>query len=181
MSLAHAILGLLEEEPRTGYDLKTRSFDHSVNHFWSADQAQIYRTLDKLVEQGWVESQLEIQHDHPNRKIYHITSVGKSELRRWQHEYQPLTSIREPFLVQFFFGSALSNAELIAMLERQITSYQERLEGYRCIKLAASSEDPQITRQQALHRLTLERGIRNAESSIEWAQQAISVIKGLPE
>lgn len=180
MSLVHAILGLLHEHPWTGYDLKTQGFDRRVNHFWSADQAQIYRTLDKLVEQGWAESRVEIQHDHPNRKIYSITAQGEAELARWQHEYQPPSTIREPFLVQFFFGADLSNAQLIAMLAAQIAAQEERLAAYRCVELPAIT-DPHVTRAQSLHRLTLERGISSAENAIAWAQQAIAVIKNLEE
>lgn len=180
MSLAHAILGLLKEEPRTGYDLKTQGFDRRVNHFWSADQAQIYRTLDKLVEQGWVESQLEIQQDHPNRKVYHITSDGEKELHHWQLETQPPSTIREPFLIQFFFGSNLSNSELIRLLEDQIAAQQERLDGYNCVRVPDLNE-PGITREKVLHRLTLERGIGNAENTIRWARHAIEVVKALKE
>src|SRR5579875_1236367 len=44
MSLTHAILGFLNRQPMTGYDLKTQCFDISVAYFWPADQAQIYRT-----------------------------------------------------------------------------------------------------------------------------------------
>ncbi len=47
MSLKHAILGFLELSPFSGYDLK-KAFDGSVQHFWPADQAQIYRTLNQL-------------------------------------------------------------------------------------------------------------------------------------
>ena len=179
MSLIHAILGLLQEKPRSGYELKTQGFDRRVNHFWSADQAQIYRTLDKLDEQGWAGSELEIQQDHPNRKIYHITPQGTAELRRWQHEYQPPSTIREPFLVQFFFGADLSNAELIAMLAQQIAAQRERLAVYYCVELPAL-DDTAITREQVLQRLTLERGIGSAQTAIEWAERAIARIEKLP-
>ena len=52
MSLDHAILGFLNYHPYTGYDLK-KIFDSSVQHFWPADQSQIYRTLNRLTEQGF--------------------------------------------------------------------------------------------------------------------------------
>ena len=48
MSLEHAILGFLNARARSGYDLKTRCFDVEAKAFWSADQAQIYRTLERL-------------------------------------------------------------------------------------------------------------------------------------
>jgi hypothetical protein len=45
MSLEFAILGFLNYQPYSGYDLK-KIFDTSVRHFWPADQSQIYRTLE---------------------------------------------------------------------------------------------------------------------------------------
>ena len=51
MSLEYAILGFLNYQPFSGYDLK-KLFDTSVRHFWPADQSQIYRTLARLTEQG---------------------------------------------------------------------------------------------------------------------------------
>ena len=47
MSLEYAILGFLNYLPLSGYDLK-KMFDTSVQHFWPADQSQIYRTLARL-------------------------------------------------------------------------------------------------------------------------------------
>jgi len=59
----------------TGYDLKTSCFDQCIAHLWPADPAQIYRTLDKLVEQGWITWHSQIQLDRPNRKVYSVTKA----------------------------------------------------------------------------------------------------------
>lgn len=69
MSLAHAILGFLQKQKMTGYDLKISCFDQCLAHLWPADQAHIYKTLDKLLEQDWITCNVEIQHDRPNRKV----------------------------------------------------------------------------------------------------------------
>ncbi|MBK7448579.1 MAG: PadR family transcriptional regulator [Anaerolineales bacterium] len=54
MSLKHAILGFLSFKPFSGYELK-KAFDSSVQHFWPANQSQIYRTLAELEGGGFVE------------------------------------------------------------------------------------------------------------------------------
>ena len=82
MSLDHAILGFLNYHPYSGYDLK-KIFDTSVQHFWSADQSQIYRTLNRLTKQGFAEMEKIPQDDRPDRKVYHITEAGRSELLQW--------------------------------------------------------------------------------------------------
>ncbi len=178
MSLPHAILGLLQNEPMTGYDLKTRAFDQSIGHFWPADQAQIYRTLDKLTEEGWVESHLEIQEDRPNRKIYHITDTGRAELHRWLLTAQSLPANRQPFLIQVFFAKDLSNETIINLMEQQLELHQSRLAEYQEIPLPPLG-DPSLTRDQTLRRLTLESGIKVEEARIAWLEEAIEIARQL--
>ena len=180
MSLSHAILGLLSQMPMTGYDLKNHQFDASIAHFWPADQAQIYRTLDKMAEQGWIESQVEFQEDRPNRKVYSITSDGKAELHRWLLLPQPLTPYREPFLIQLFFAGDLSNEEVIGLLEAQRDAHEERLRGYLEIPLPTLD---QLTgdRQTSLQRLTLEMGIQVEKAYLDWFEMTINVVQNLPK
>ena len=82
MSLSHAILGFLNHRPHSGYDLK-KVFDASVRHFWPADQSQIYRTLSRMSQNGWTETEIIRQESRPDRKLYHITAAGRKELHRW--------------------------------------------------------------------------------------------------
>ncbi|MCA9914760.1 MAG: PadR family transcriptional regulator, partial [Anaerolineae bacterium] len=140
MSLNHAILGLLRIQPMTGYDLKHLAFDQTVAHFWRADQAQIYRTLDKMAGEGWVTSELEIQEDRPNRKVYQVTPAGEAELERWLREEQALYTHREAFLVQLFFASSLPDEVILQHIESQITGHQARLEAYQQIDMPPSDD-----------------------------------------
>lgn len=72
MSLEYAILGFLQYKPIFGYDMK-KMFDASIKHFWSADQSQIYRALNKLTNEGLIDIKLIIQDNKPNSKIYNVT------------------------------------------------------------------------------------------------------------
>ncbi|MEO1643977.1 MAG: PadR family transcriptional regulator, partial [Chloroflexota bacterium] len=47
MSLQHILLGLLSDEPGSGYDLNKR-LQAEGQHFWTTDQSQIYRALYKM-------------------------------------------------------------------------------------------------------------------------------------
>lgn len=178
MSLAHAILGLLQEEPMTGYDLKTRCFDDSIAHFWPADQAQIYRTLDKLADAGWVACEVEYQEDRPNRKVCHLTEAGRAELRRWLTTPQALPVYREPFLIQLFFAGGLTNEQILAQMQAQLDLHHERLAQYEGIPLPPIGH-PAADRDLTLQRLTLELGIRSEQASIEWLEMAMEVVRGL--
>ena len=80
MSLDAAILGFLGERPRSGYDLKTRCFDGVARDFWTADQAQIYRTLERLQAAKLVRSSRKRQTGKPDRKVYSVTAAGSASL-----------------------------------------------------------------------------------------------------
>ncbi len=180
MSLPHAILGLLQWQPMTGYDLKTQQFDKSVNHFWPADQAQIYRTLDKLVEQGWASVHLEIQHDRPNRKVYTLTEAGLAELHRWLSEPQGMPTFRDPFLIQVFFADQLTDAQILALLETQRSDHEELLAFYQRMPEylpLPTLDDKTANRKQIMHRLVLEMVLFKERAYIDWLHQAISTIQ----
>lgn len=176
MSLQHAILGILSQQPMTGYDLKIECFDRSIAHFWQADQAQIYRTLDKMAEAGYVASTLEIQTERPNRKVYSLTDAGRAELRRWLLTPQALVAYREPLLVQLFFADALTNAQIIALLEAQQAAHAERWQAYAAVPLPpldVLGDD----RAAQLQRLTLELGLRIEAAYADWFALALAVLR----
>ncbi|GAB1541318.1 hypothetical protein NUACC21_39890 [Scytonema sp. NUACC21] len=176
MSLAHAIMGLLKQEEMTGYDLKTRCFDRSIAHLWQADQAQIYRTLEKLEEQGWISCTVEIQHDRPNRKVYCLTEAGKSELVRWLQCPQPLPTIRDPLLIQMFFAGQLPNDAIIRLLEKQLIARREKIAECEEIELPPLGNSA-ASRDQVLQRLVLELVLQQERTYIDWLDTAIETIR----
>lgn len=179
MSLAHTILGLLQQEEMTGYDLKTTCFDQCVAHLWPADQAQIYRTLDKLVEQGWISCSVEIQSDRPNRKVYSVTETGKAEFMRWLQRHQPLPTLREPLLVQLYFAAQLPNAAIIKLLEQQLAVRKNKLAECDHIQLPKLG-DRCANREQIMQRLVLDLVIQREQTYIDWLKTAIEMIEQTP-
>lgn len=172
MSLAYAILGFLQQEERTGYDLKIDCFDRCMAYLWAADQAQIYKTLDKLVAQGWITCRVEIQHDRPNRKIYSLTATGEAELTKWLGCHQPLPIVREPLLVQLYFASQLPNAAIAQLLQQQLVARQEKLAKCQQSNLPTL----EASREQILQRLVIDLAIAREQTYIDWLKAAIDVI-----
>ena len=54
MSLRHAVLGALADEPRNGYAL-VKHFGQSLGYAWSASHSQIYPELARLRDDGLIE------------------------------------------------------------------------------------------------------------------------------
>jgi len=174
MSLKHAILGFLNYNPLSGYDLKG-AFDTSVRHFWPADQSQIYRTLAELAEKGWAEMEVIEQDDRPDRKVYHITEAGRQELRQWLAVPLPPGRPRSAALIQVFFAGQLSDEEILAMFEREAEQVREILERYSQVpqQAAAYRESIGSPREWFFWMLTLECGIKSAETHLEWVENVI--------
>jgi DNA-binding PadR family transcriptional regulator len=145
-----------------------------VQHFWSADQSQIYRTLEQIVEAGWAEVKLVEQQARPNRKVYHITKPGRAELRRWL--VAPLIHREEhdPFLIQLFFAGNLPDAEVEALLEREAAAAREQLATFDQIHQQFS---PATSRAQAFTLLTLDYGIQSTQAHLTWIEAALAQVR----
>lgn len=180
MSLKYAILSILNITPMTGYDLKHEAFDATVQHFWPADQAQIYRTLNRLSDDGWAEYHVEQQEDRPNRKVYAITDAGRAALKEWLLSDQEPPVLRDPFLIQLFFGTELPNDDLLDRVEQQLAAHRAQLDIFHQIPIPPREEIPG-DRWLALQYLTLDFGIALEETYIEWLEKCRDRIQQLPD
>lgn len=176
MSLEAAILGFLGEKPRSGYDLKTRCFDDDAKPFWTADQAQIYRTLERLQGLRLVTSKRTRQVGKPDRRVYEITGAGRETLASWTAEVTPLASPREPFLLQLFFGAGLSDSELLELLGQRRALHQLRLEGLRERGVAASTDASVPLRQATLRESAFDGAIAQERAAIDWLDDTIEAV-----
>jgi DNA-binding PadR family transcriptional regulator len=83
MSIKHALLALLADEPSHGYELKKR-YDQEMGLLWPLQQAQVYNNLRLLENAGLVELDARIAQDNlPDQKRYRLTAPGQQELARW--------------------------------------------------------------------------------------------------
>jgi DNA-binding PadR family transcriptional regulator len=181
MPLAHAILASLDFQPMTGYDLK-KFFDQSVGHFWTTTQSHIYKALNDLERQGWVEKHTFLQENKPNRKEYSITDSGQAELRRWLTTPLPLSPVREAWLIQIFFSHHSTNEEITALLEARLRNFREILESYQGQTDAALPFEvpPGLERAHALWQTTQDYGMAYYEFEMHWNMEMLERVKNLP-
>lgn len=181
VSLKHALLGFLSFGPATGYELK-HAFENSIQHFWSADLSQIYRTLESLREEGLVTMRIEHQETKPPKHIYSLTESGQAELLRWLHEPTvELPTVRNPFLFKVFFGALLPKEVMLEHLHRFEAALHERLEVYQQIQEYL----PKRCRELGLHHhepfllATVRLGLNNLEVYQQWCREFIEELKRL--
>jgi PadR family transcriptional regulator, regulatory protein AphA len=181
MSLAYGILASLDFQAMSGYELK-KFFDRSIGNFWSTTQSHIYKALEDLERQGWVEMHLVAQEDRPNRKEYVLTGPGRAELRRWLTTPLPPTPVRESWLIQLFFSHTSSDAEIEALARARGETNRQVLEPYRSQTRSAVPQDlpPGLQRAAALWQLTLDYGIAYYEFEQHWNEEMLERVKHLP-
>jgi DNA-binding PadR family transcriptional regulator len=173
MSLPHALLGLLNYHPATGYELKT-AFNESIHFFWNATLPQIYRTLKQMEEKKWLTVTVEHQDGKPSRRIYRVTDTGQGELRRWLREVPEIPEHREPMLIKVFFGNQVEPEHFRFHVQRYREYYAGLLRRYdqeikpaieQAAKLAGAGDDARYWG------LTLDFGRRYAKMVLDWCDE----------
>src|SRR5688500_3170140 len=99
MSLQHALLGVLEARPMSGYDL-VQFFDSSTGWIWAASQSQSYPTMRTVESEGLIKGDDEPRGPKLTRTVYSVTDPGRGELAQWLSTPHDPAPPRDPFLVQ---------------------------------------------------------------------------------
>ncbi|MFJ9691521.1 PadR family transcriptional regulator [Kitasatospora sp. NPDC101183] len=106
MSLGQMLLGLLEDQPRHGYDIK-RLYDEHFGRDRALHYGQVYATLSRLLKNGLVVVEGVESGAGPDRKRYAITDAGVTDLADW---------INRPESPQPYLQSTLYHKVVLAIL-----------------------------------------------------------------
>jgi DNA-binding PadR family transcriptional regulator len=166
MSLRHAVLGLLSEEPGSGWDL-LQKFEMSLANVWPATQRQVYGARPKRADAGLIAV---VEEGPRGRKVYEITDEGRAELRHWLLETRPRTR-RDDLLLRVFFLNAVEPAQARGFLARTAEAVTERHEELRKLDEQIDWGDDALS---VYGRLALEWGLRYTVMHREWAEWALT-------
>jgi DNA-binding PadR family transcriptional regulator len=166
VSLRYALLGLLAEEPASGYDL-TRKFEVLRRYAWHAQSSQIYPELGQLSKDGLVSI---VERGARGRQTYAITEAGRAALREWLRHPPEVFTVRNEFVLRLFLLSALEPAEarevLSQLAEDSAVAWAELSGEVAAFDAAADGPPP-------MRRLVAEYGLRSFQTLSEWAQWAL--------
>jgi len=181
MSLRHGLLGLLNYEPMTGYELD-KEFKESLAYFWQAKPQQIYRELNTMEQNGWLVSERVPQEDKPNRRVYTITEEGKAEFMGWlsspKEDIQNATRVKSVFLMRLFFAGETSKEQALGLLnayrEQCLADMDEMSEAKEQLSQVHNSYDPDKAIYWQLIGL---HGEMIRQTRLEWVEKAIAILK----
>jgi DNA-binding PadR family transcriptional regulator len=176
VSVRYALLGILSQKERHGYDLKD-AFDERVGAFWSLNFGQIYSTLDRLEGEGLVEWRAEPQERRPNRKIYRITPKGRRELEEWlSRPVERPRALRDELFIKLLFLDAEDREPILALIDKQKRVYMQHMQRLTRRKLELS-EHPE-RRSLLVTELLMDAALFHAEADLKWLAHTEQKLRG---
>jgi PadR family transcriptional regulator, regulatory protein AphA len=172
----YLLLGLLDLEDQSGYDLKQLS-EQSVGHFWRESYGQIYPALAQLEREGLVKSRLEHRAGKPDRKVYALLDAGRERLRAWLRESVRDEVPRNELLLKLFFGRLASRATLRAHLRAKRDRLLEELQTYRQLRATLEREAAR-RRELPYWLLSLRYGEILTRAQLSWCGEALRYFSG---
>ena len=168
MSLRHALLGLLSEQPQSGWDL-SRRFTETLAAVWPAGHPQIYGELRKL----HADRLITVQETGPRgRVVYSVTPAGRAEVTRWLTDDAVDHTMRlEPILRSVFFW-LMPPDKLLEHLDAEAAHYRSAADQYRRLADAKDRGDFGDSEQTRSLRIAAEAAIRVNQALAEWAEWA---------
>lgn len=176
-TLGYALLGLLHQLPRSGYDLRKVFETTPMGHF-SSSPGTIYPALGRLEEAGLVEEVPQQQVSGRARRSLRLTERGEAALKSWLHKLVTADDIIwrvHVLLLRFAFMSddLVSNNHRIAFLEgfqTEAIAYLQHLETFYAENGPAMPVEG---------RLALLNGVEGYRGRVRWVAQALATLRAL--
>jgi len=178
VSVRNAILGLLAQKPRHGYELRA-AFSAVVGEAtWDVKPAQIYTTLERLEESGLVQTKSDLgQGREPDRRIYAITRDGRDALKDWFEDGVSTEHQRDEFYVKLMIGLVSGEADPSRIIQTQ----RSRL--YQELHDATTHRDEHDPHAEMAQILLIDKTIMHLEADLRWLdmiEMRLEAIKGQP-
>jgi PadR family transcriptional regulator, regulatory protein AphA len=169
-ALGYALLGLLQQKPASGYDLR-KIFASTSMKTYSDSPGAIYPALGRLEKQRLIRGTIEDGVGMRRRRVFHATQMGLYELREWINRSvtrDDLVRGQQEIMLRFAFSekavAAATSLILLRSLEVAIQGHLAELnEEFDAIKAVLPLSA----------RLAFECGIRATESFQQWNRDAI--------
>lgn len=170
----YLILGLLSEQPMTGYEIK-KIVDIRFSYFWSESYGQIYPELKKLESQEVITSLGAVSASGRDSKKYQITQKGLDELSEWLQMPVEKEVVRYELLLKLYFSNHIACDVMLKHIQAFQTNHRQQQALFEEFKkqLEASSHTGN-NHQQALMVLSFGRKVWKAYD--EWCEEMIHLL-----
>jgi DNA-binding PadR family transcriptional regulator len=169
------VLGLLEQQPMSGYDIK-RLLERLDGLIGSSSFGQIYPTLHTLLEEGWVTVNVVTRENRPPKKVYTIKQEGQQALQEWAGQPSLSGASQKALVMRLILARGYPQRRLMAHLRQRrahVVAHRNALE-----ELRGESEQAGGGWQ-----LALDYGLAVTDAELGWLDHALDATpqETLPE
>jgi DNA-binding PadR family transcriptional regulator len=168
-----AILGLLNESPMHGYELRKR-LSTLLGGLRAISYGSLYPTLRRLSEAGWIteEEPLDpaaagVARSRRGKRVYRLTAEGKEHLSELLAEVGPDAFEDEGFGARLAFFAQTRADIRLKVLEGRRRRVEEQRDGLRSAMTRTGERLDRYTRQ--LH----EHGLESSDREVRWLTELI--------
>lgn len=175
MSVRQAMLALLEEGPKYGYQLRAE-FEERTGSTWPLNVGQVYTTLSRLERDGLVVvDDGGADHDGPaapdagdrGQVSYRITEEGSKDVREWFASPVARTQpARDELAIKLAIAVTVPGIDIGQLVQQQRTATMSALQGWTRLK-RASADDP-VGPSDLARSLVVESLVFDAEAELRW-------------
>jgi DNA-binding PadR family transcriptional regulator len=174
-----AILGLLNESPMHGYELRKR-LSTLLGAFRAFSYGSLYPSLRRLQEAGWIDEEAPLAEppggftSKRGKKVYKLTAEGKEHFAELLAEVGPEAYDDEGFGTRLAFFAQTRSDIRLQILEGRKQRMTEQADGMRS-SLARTRE--------RMDRYTLqlqEHGLESADREVRWLAELIETERRTP-
>jgi DNA-binding PadR family transcriptional regulator len=165
--LGYALLGLLQQQPMSGYDLR-KIFSSTAMGSFSNSPGAIYPALGRLEARGLARGAVEESTSLRKRRVFRTTPKGLAAFKAWLKK--PVTrddviSRIGEVMLRFAFMDQALGAERAA---RFLSEFADAMAAY--IPTLKQYLDAHASEMPLSGRLALECGIQEYEARLRWAR-----------
>jgi DNA-binding PadR family transcriptional regulator len=167
-----AVLGLLNESPMHGYELRKR-LASLLGAFRAFSYGSLYPTLRRLSEAGWISEEAPIEAPSPTsrsrrgKRVYKLTAEGKEHLADLLAEVGPDAFDDEGFGARLAFFAQTRSEIRLQILEGRRRKVEEQRDGMKSTLARTGERVDRYTR--VLH----EHGLESVDREVRWLTELI--------
>jgi DNA-binding PadR family transcriptional regulator len=177
LSTKHVVLGLMIDRPSYGYGLQQQIADRLG--FLGLAESAVYKTIERLEEDGWVEEVGEKQVGRTRRGaprvLYRATPVGVEQFRRWMAEPSDRAVLRDELQTKLALSNPADLPQLLALAEEQAQECLAELAQLSRPSLAHAAT-PSVPWSSATRMMVDDFKARWLESVVDWLDAICEVM-----
>jgi len=168
-----AVLGLLNESPMHGYELRKR-LAGLLGTFRAFSYGSLYPTLRRLAEAGWISDEEPIEpasagstRSRRGKRVYRLTAEGKEHLADLLADVGPDAFDEEGFGARLAFFAQTRSDIRLQILEGRRRRVEEQREGMRSSLARTGKRLDRYTRELQEH------GLESVDREVRWLTELI--------